>query len=58
MSVGEMTLEAAAKEAAGSWQKWTCFVWFRANEIHDPDNWAIVSRTTGTRVCSTGATPG
>jgi hypothetical protein len=40
MSIGEMTLEDAAREAAGNWQSWTSFAWSR--EIDDPDNWAIV----------------
>ena len=42
MSVGEMTLEEAAKDLAGNWQRWTCFVWFRERDIDDPENWAIV----------------
>jgi hypothetical protein len=42
MSIGEMTLEGAAREAAGNWQSWTCFVWDREGEIGDPDDWAIV----------------
>ena len=42
MSVGEMTLEDAAKEAAGNWQKFESFCWFRESEIADPDNWAII----------------
>jgi hypothetical protein len=39
--IGELTLEDAAKEAAGNWQRFTCFVWFRDHEIDDPDDWAI-----------------
>ncbi len=42
MSVGELTLEDAAKEAAGNWQSWTCFCWDREREISDPDDWAII----------------
>jgi len=42
MTVGEMTLEDAAKEAAGNWQRFTCFVWSREQEITDPENWAII----------------
>jgi hypothetical protein len=42
MTVGEMTLEDAAREAAGNWQRFTCFVWFRERDIDDPENWAIV----------------
>ena len=40
--VGEMTLEDAAKEAAGNWQRFESFCWFRESEIADPDNWAII----------------
>lgn len=42
MSIGELTLEDAAKEAAGNWQRFTCFVWFREKDIPDPENWAVV----------------
>ena len=42
MSVGEMTVEEAAKEAAGNWKRFECFCWFRESEIADPDNWAII----------------
>ena len=28
-----MTLEDAAKEAAGNWKRFECFVWFRDSEI-------------------------
>ena len=42
MTVSELTLEDAAKEAAGNWQEFTCFVWSRDSEIPDPENWAIV----------------
>jgi hypothetical protein len=42
MTVGEMTLEEAAQEAAGNWQQFESFCWFRKNEIADPDNWAII----------------
>jgi hypothetical protein len=35
--IGEMTLEEAASQAAGSWRSWTCFVWDRLREIHDPE---------------------
>jgi hypothetical protein len=42
MSVGELTLAEAAGEAAGNWQSWTCFAWFRESDTDDPDNWAVV----------------
>jgi hypothetical protein len=41
-TLAEMALEDAAKQAAGNWKSWTCFVWFREDEITDPDNWSIV----------------
>jgi hypothetical protein len=40
-TLGEMTLEDAAKQAAGNWQKFECFCWFRESEIDDPENWSI-----------------
>jgi hypothetical protein len=42
MSVGELTLEEAAKDLAGNWQQWKCFVWDRERDLDDPENWAIV----------------
>ena len=41
-TIGEMTLEDAARKAAGNWRSWTCFVWDRAREIGDPEIWAII----------------
>ena len=41
-ALGELTLEDAAKEAAGNWQHFESFVWFRDEEVDDPDNWAII----------------
>lgn len=40
--IGELTIEEAAQQAAGNWQEFTCFVWFRRDEINDPENWAIL----------------
>ena len=37
-----MTIEDAAREAAGNWQRFTCFVWDRARDLDDPDDWAII----------------
>jgi hypothetical protein len=42
MTIGEMTIEDAAREASGNWQRFTCFVWDRDRELDDPDEWAIV----------------
>jgi len=42
MSIGEFTLDNAAKDAAGNWQRFHCFVWFRQRDLDDADDWAIV----------------
>lgn len=42
MRLGEFDLEDAAKEAAGNWQDFTCFVWWREREIPDSDRWAVI----------------
>lgn len=39
--LGELELNEAAKQAAGNWQEFTCFVWYR-DDIEDADNWAII----------------
>jgi hypothetical protein len=40
MKLGEMELEAAAKEAAGNWRKFDSFAWHRQPD--DADRWALV----------------
>lgn len=42
MRLGELTLEEAAKKAAGNWQDFQCFVWFRDSELDDAENWAVI----------------
>jgi hypothetical protein len=42
MRLGELDLEDAAKEAAGNWQNFHCFVWFRDNDLVDADTWAVI----------------
>jgi hypothetical protein len=42
MSIGELTLEQAVEDMVGNWQRFDTFVWFRENEITDPENWAII----------------
>jgi len=37
-----LDLEQAAKEAAGNWQSFDCFAWFRQSEVKSPDDWAII----------------
>lgn len=43
MRLAELSLEDAAREAAGNWQHFECFAWHRARDISSPDDWAIVS---------------
>jgi len=40
--LGELDLEDAAEAAAGNWKKFDSFVWFRADDLDDAENWAIV----------------
>lgn len=40
--LGELTLEEAAKKAAGNWRKFECFCWDRSRDLDDPDNWTIL----------------
>lgn len=39
--LGTLDIEDAAANAAGNWQHFNCFVWFRNRDISDPQNWAI-----------------
>ena len=41
-TIGEMTPEEAASQAAGNWKRYSCFCWDRLREIDDPDDWAII----------------
>lgn len=38
---GEMTIEEAAMEAAGNWQTFDCFSWWRERDLDHPDDWMI-----------------
>jgi hypothetical protein len=40
-SLGELTVEEAAKQAAGNWRSFECFVWHRRSEVAEPNDWAI-----------------
>ena len=53
----ELTLEDAAKEAAGNWQDFHCFVWFRDKELVDADQWSIVYLQIVIRGCLISPTP-
>ena len=35
-------IEQAAQKAAGNWQRFNCFVWFRDRELEDAEKWGIV----------------
>ncbi len=40
--LGELTVDEAASEAAGNWQRFQCFVWDRERDLDDPEKWAII----------------
>ena len=42
MQLADLTVEEAAQTAVGNWKKFQCFVWYRDDQVNDPDNWAIV----------------
>lgn len=42
MKLAQLDLEAAAKETAGNWHDFQCFIWFRDRELEDADNWSII----------------
>ena len=42
VTLGQLDLESAAKEAAGNWREFQCFSWHRQNDIKKPDDWAII----------------
>ncbi len=39
--LGELDLKDAANEAAGNWQRWDSFAWFRSSELERPQDWFI-----------------
>jgi hypothetical protein len=39
--LGDMTVEAAATQAAGNWRNFDSFVWWRERELNDPLGWMI-----------------
>ncbi len=40
-TLGTLTLEDAAQKAAGNWQRFDSFIWFRDRDLEDADQWAI-----------------
>lgn len=39
--LGDTTIEEAAKQSAGNWRDFKCFVWWREREMEDADQWMI-----------------
>ncbi|QDU25814.1 hypothetical protein ETAA8_08860 [Anatilimnocola aggregata] len=42
VALGEIELKDAARQAAGNWQDFNCFVWFRRSELAKPKDWAVI----------------
>jgi hypothetical protein len=40
--LGELDLIDAAREAAGNWQNFKCFVWYRNSELKKPEFWSVI----------------
>lgn len=40
--LGELELKDAAKQAAGNWQRFKCFIWFRDQELKRPEDWSVI----------------
>lgn len=40
--LGTLNLEEAARKAAGNWQHFDSFVWFRDRELEDAEKWAVI----------------
>lgn len=40
-TLGTLPLEDAAQKAAGNWQRFDSFFWFRDRDLEDADQWAI-----------------
>lgn len=40
--IGELDLDEAARLAAGNWRSFDSFVWFRADDLDDTENWAVI----------------
>ena len=40
--LGELELDDAAHAAAGNYEKFSCFAWFRRSELKKPEDWAVI----------------
>lgn len=41
-TLGTLTLEDAAEQAAGNWQRFDSFIWFRDRDLDAADQWAVL----------------
>jgi hypothetical protein len=41
-TLGTLEVEHAARQAAGNWRRFDCFVWDRATDLDEPDDWTII----------------
>lgn len=40
--LGTLDIEEAAQKAAGNWQRFSSFIWWRERDIADADQWGII----------------
>lgn len=40
--LGTLDIDEAAQKAAGNWQRFDSFVWFRDRELEDADQWSVI----------------
>ena len=40
--LGELELNDAAHAAAGNYEKFSCFAWFRKSDLKKPEDWAVI----------------
>lgn len=40
--LSELELKDAAKDAAGNWQRFSCFFWYGGEELKKPEDWAVI----------------
>lgn len=40
--LGTLELEEAAQKAAGNWQHFSSFIWFRDRELEDAEKWSVI----------------
>lgn len=40
--LGELELDDAAHAAAGNYEKFSCFAWFRKSDLKKPEDWSVI----------------